>query len=691
MEKHLPLEEKSISQIYLDTTQNAIYQIPIYQRNYAWEKDEIEALIDDVYDSMLKNDDSPYYIGTLVTYKRNDNEHEVIDGQQRLTTIYLILKAMGINNTQSKLTYTARQTSAGTLKKLPTGKSWDDSDIDITDLDNGIKNGYTYAFDKIHHKIATEEWEKFKNYFLNQVKIIHYQVPSDVDLNHYFEVMNSRGEQLEKHEIVKSHLAGYLGTSDDSEELKARDLAIFSCVWEACSDMNVYIQQKIKNKTVFGNNLDHFECDNFADLLPLVSPTDLNNAHIEKSSSILSMLKGNVEQINRKDDTDKEDKFQSIIDFPNFLLIVLKLTWFKHPTFIAERFTLDDKELLNMFDTAVSKISKKVAFVKYFTLNLLKARFFLDNYIVHHIESNTEQAGDNPWRLQRYSESGKAQNLSDNDDIQKELVHLLSMFEVSFTAKQRKNYLFYCLQHLFGNDNVEQYLEFTQHLADKYFHDVYLNKASLNERNLPKPNAFDNAMVKGVEINDKVDMRKNKSDFLRIFKQGDRNIPLFVFTYTDYKLWKKYADELRGERSKPNTPARKQFFVDLGCQDFGLDQFNLFYFSRTRKSLEHFYPQAKTVEAGKETREKLTMEQINRFGNFAMIGAEANSSGSNWSPKTKLDHYMDSKSDPVSVASLKFRIMMQMCKDSKRPEPEAEWIEADMIEHEEKMLSILFD
>lgn len=47
-----------------------------------------------------------------------------------------------------------------------------------------------------------------------------------------------------------------------------------------------------------------------------------------------------------------------------------------------------------------------------------------------------------------------------------------------------------------------------------------------------------------------------------------------------------------------------------------------------------------------------------------MIGAEANSSGSNWDPRTKLDHYSDGKSDQVSVASLKFKIMMQMCQDN---------------------------
>ena len=79
MEKTLPLEELSIYQIYLESKETKIYQIPVYQRNYAWEDDQISALIKDVYDSFRKNPKSPYYIGTLVTYKRGDNEYEVID------------------------------------------------------------------------------------------------------------------------------------------------------------------------------------------------------------------------------------------------------------------------------------------------------------------------------------------------------------------------------------------------------------------------------------------------------------------------------------------------------------------------------------------------------------------------------------------------------------------------------------
>lgn len=76
------LKECSIKDIYYGNSGTATtYKIPIYQRNYAWERDEIFALIKDIHDSMVI-DKPVYYIGTLVTFKRDENVFEVIDGQQ---------------------------------------------------------------------------------------------------------------------------------------------------------------------------------------------------------------------------------------------------------------------------------------------------------------------------------------------------------------------------------------------------------------------------------------------------------------------------------------------------------------------------------------------------------------------------------------------------------------------------------
>ena len=318
MEKTLPLEERSIYQVYLESQESKIYKIPVYQRNYAWEENEISSLVKDVYDSYFKDPKSPYYIGTLVTYKRGDNEYEVIDGQQRLTTIYIILSALGIKNFRNKLTYTARKTSAHTIDNL--GKYPDLGD----EIDNGIRNGYVYASKALEDIIEGNERKEFEHYFLHNVHIIHYEVPKDVDLNHYFEVMNSRGEQLEKHEIVKSML---------SQNLTKSELASFSRVWEACSEMNIYIQQAMPDSSVFGNNHQTFIIDSFKSIP--------GQNESEGKEPIMNLLNGPIFKLDEKDEDKQKDKFQPIIDFPNFLLIVLKLTRIKTKGFDPTGFILE--------------------------------------------------------------------------------------------------------------------------------------------------------------------------------------------------------------------------------------------------------------------------------------------------------------------------------------------------------------
>ena len=607
---NLPLQKLSINELFFG--ESCTYEIPIYQRNYAWGKDEIETLVQDVYDSSTKNKES-YYIGTLVTFRKDNNLFEVIDGQQRLTTIYLILKALN-EKPKSKLTYKARTKSDKTLEALS-----DSKDIEEQDQDKGIVNGFNWAKNALKNK-------DFKDYFLNNVHIIHYQVPRDIDLNHYFEVMNSRGEQLEKHEIVKARLMGKLYSENER--------MIFNKIWESCSRMSTYVQRNLSE--VFNDKPDKFELSDFGSL-------KIENNEQQGPKSIEKILSEESLKTLKKEE-EKNDTFQPIIDFPNFLLIVLKITRMLEENDLKPSVTLDDKELLNEFEKADFNADNKV---KTFAFNLLKARFFLDNYIVHH--SNEDDIyGNNPWKLQVLTKKDKEttpENLC-SDNMQEKLVHLLSMFEVSYTAKQRKNYLFYCLYWLMKNDcgcDKDKYAEFIENLASKYF-ETYAKELENSAR-----------------------------------------IPLFVFNYLDYKIWKLYAEQLRGKESEKGDSKRRPFFEQLGCSDFGLDIFKNFYFSRTRRSLEHYFPQANVKEGSQPT-----VEQINCFGNFAMIGAEANSSGSNWSPKAKLDQYLDpsGKINQISVASLKFMIMMQVCKDNKDKSGH-EWGWDEIQEHQRKMLAIL--
>ena len=671
----LPLKEVSIQELFNGSVQ-ATYEVPIYQRNYAWEKDEISALIQDIYDACKKDSASVYYIGTLVSFHKGENVFEIIDGQQRLTTLTLIQGVLELPM-RNKLTYRARRKSTNTLKAMPK--------FEIDESDVGIVNGFRFVKTAINDLVSASELEAFKKYFLYKVHIIHYQVPRDIDLNRYFEIMNSRGEQLEKHEIVK---AGLLARLHDPA-----DRSRFNRIWESCSDMSLYIQQKYKDRRIFGENLDQFVPADF-DTIPAESMEQ------QSSLSIEQLIAANTADQNKLSVFDDEqlEAFQPIIDFSNFLLIVLKLTRIRNePDFVPKSFNLDDKELLKEFEN----LTIDESFVKCFGYNLLKSKFLLDNYMVHHSKEE-DRVENNPWKLQRWQQDkrkkGYLKNLVPDEDVQIELLHLLSMFEVSFTARQRKNYLFYCLMYLFDLPSYAErirYLKwygwFVKRLAEKYFRDVYLVANNLNEINTPLPGSFDDTILSNNKLVLDIASDASRDKFNSIYGDGtekSRGIPLFVFNYLDYKLWCCYAKVLRGEGTKKGSRERKAFFDKLGCGDFDLKVFDQFYFSRTRRSLEHYYPQANVSSfdgAPDDT-------QINCLGNYAMIGNEANSSGSNWSPKTKLDHYLDpsGKIRQVSVASLKFMIMMQRCKDNQeKREPGQEWIFVDIAEHQDRMLNIL--
>lgn len=670
----LPLKEVTINQL-CNGADATVYEIPIYQRNYAWEKDEITTLVQDIYDAYKKNS-SKYFIGTLVSFHKGDGVYEVIDGQQRLTTINIIMNVLQ-QNVKNKLTYRARKKSNITIQSMPQFNALEEKDL-------GIINGHKYASAAVDEIVPGNEKAGFISFFKNHVSIIHYRVPKDIDLNHYFEIMNSRGEQLEKHEIIKARLISVLnyGDTEEAKEQSRIDREKLNYIWESCSLMNVYIQQKSKNTSIFGNDLSEFIVSNFEEIV-------LEGFEGEGQSRSIEDMLNNDDFNARKVDSGQVDTFQPVINFANFLLIVLKITRImEEDNFNPYEFNLDDKELIHEFDKLDDKL------VKIYAYNLLKAKYYLDNYIVHH-SNEDDTTGNNPWMLERWQKDGKTgykKNLAEgNELLQLKLVHLLSMFEVSFTARQRKNYLFYCLLYLFREDTVDvtKYCEFVKQLAEKYFKDVYLVADALNERNTPKPGSFDTAIINQGKIN--VIPNNMNLDFKFIYGDGTlitRGIPLFVFNLLDYKIWEKYADELRGEKTKRNSVERKAFFNDLGCSDFGLDIFRAFYFSRTRRSLEHYYPQA-NIELDGAT---LDANKINCFGNFAMIGSEANSAGSNWSPKVKLDHYLDAsrKIAPMSVASLKFMIMMQMCRDNEHSRDLGdEWNFEDIKLHQEKMLKIL--
>jgi uncharacterized protein with ParB-like and HNH nuclease domain len=209
----------NILDIFQDT-----YKIPIYQRAYSWTDLEINTLIDDIYDYYQSGKKQNYYIGSLVIHIDKNKEISVIDGQQRLTTLSLIINYMKnelpglslVDNLDVKLIFESRRRSTEILYQL---SSKDDFEKVLTENDE-LVNGYRVIKKKFQEKISPSRKkfdEGYFKYLLENVLLIKNQLPQETDLNHYFEIMNSRGEQLEKHDIVKAHLLSFLSEKDFKE------------------------------------------------------------------------------------------------------------------------------------------------------------------------------------------------------------------------------------------------------------------------------------------------------------------------------------------------------------------------------------------------------------------------------------------------------------------------------------------
>ena len=209
------------------------YSIPLYQRDYAWEEKQIEQLIEDIND--VPNNEN-YYLGSLIVAKQEEKKYEVVDGQQRLTTLFLLLNYLGCH-TNKTLEFACREKSNYTLSHIDeiiTQKS--ETYEDKYQQENIVAAIHIIA-EKIKKLYPEKRTDEIKETFIEKLKhvvLYRIEVPEHTDLNHYFEIMNTRGEQLEQSDVLKAKLMGTLMTAEAQ--------TTFALIWDACRDMTGYVQ-----------------------------------------------------------------------------------------------------------------------------------------------------------------------------------------------------------------------------------------------------------------------------------------------------------------------------------------------------------------------------------------------------------------------------------------------------------------
>jgi len=442
------------------------YTIPLYQRNFAWRTEEIHQLLQDIHEAS-KNPAGNYYIGSLVVMKRHNGDYEVIDGQQRLTVISLIAMLLKDRNrgpilTRPILFYDSRpevQEFFDVLCKHPDNPEealclTDPALYYLKEACEFLRNAKTDLPDGTEDNIQYLADPQFADFFLNHVILVRNEIPEDTDVAAYFEIMNNRGEQLQKHEIVKAQMMDKIKVvrADGTEFYDTIRQSQFAKIWDACARMNIPIHRLFFAKdreNYFGAQYDEFLHDRFASAGDVFEPGDK-----KQSYSLADILDGKIDgDVNKGTDgeegteTDIYD-YSSIIDFPNFLMHVLRLYCHINGVKVTvhgenAEVPLNEKDLLSIYRENGNQIDS----MKFIEL-LLFCRTVFDRFIVKTTEDSTDQEDGRKWVLlkpTKYDGNWKFTSSFEGKKGQ-QLVAALSMLQVTFRTRIYKTWLYAALE-----------------------------------------------------------------------------------------------------------------------------------------------------------------------------------------------------------------------------------------------------
>lgn len=317
MKKEIDVENNSLMKLFSENN----FTIPSYQRQYVWNEENTKELLQDIFEASVENNgENEYFLGSLVC-QRVEDSLEVLDGQQRLTTLYLIFHVMrnlflrNEDNSyyialdellhqkenkakklkeKNKFNYEIRKDVKDLFDKLATHNdiseivSFNDfkikSNISIENIINNLNEVQKYFSNQDMNIV------KYYDYLIEQVKIITITTEDLDNAFRIFSVLNNRGIQLQNADLIK---ADNIGAIEESKKID------YSLKWE---DIENY----------FDGDLDRFL--SIVRLILLKEKAKLNlyseyKNYFDKNHN----LKG-------KDFIDKLDKYKEIYEK------VLKLT-----------------------------------------------------------------------------------------------------------------------------------------------------------------------------------------------------------------------------------------------------------------------------------------------------------------------------------------------------------------------------
>lgn len=270
MATEIKCEKKVIREIF-----NMWYCIPDYQRAYVWDTDQVRDLLDDTISAYRENKEAQYFLGSMVlkiNEKSENNvsytEYELLDGQQRITTVFLILACMRdmltdypqYQNSLAGFVYQAEDAILQQPERMriifnirsdvrdfvnehikPLHGTCDSAllkdKMQAKDVNISIRNMANAML--VAHEFLEENKSEiigYLSYFLNKVLMIYVATEELQDAFQLFTVLNNRGVKLSSSDILKA---------ENLKELSAADRTSWATRWE-------------EMETYFGEDFDKF-------------------------------------------------------------------------------------------------------------------------------------------------------------------------------------------------------------------------------------------------------------------------------------------------------------------------------------------------------------------------------------------------------------------------------------------------
>ena len=627
-----------------ETIGDHLFSIPLYQRLYSWETEQVEQLLNDLYDSFSKSPEQAYFIGNIVKSTPDKITHRtaLIDGQQRMTTLWLfgfVLKKFYALwseficfESKLRLDFIARDEDRIFLKNLV---GLNDKDFESQKNNTGVNIMMVNAMNTVslffERKDVKEHKEDFAKYIYEQTKLVEVTLPDSTDLNKYFEIMNNRGVQLEKHEILKARIIAKISEPERKK---------YALIWDACAQMNSYLERSFEKigSSIIKPKITELIKYNFKDINKFIS--DITTSGNENGKSFLLILdeaENESEEVNKgiKEPIDEQninENFTPIVNFPTFLLHCYKLLNKDNPNKVS----LKDKDLLETINVSIFDNDGAIKFIQ----EVLILKILFDQYII----KNYKNGINNLWetRILTIDESG----IERRKAFEKSTL-ILAMLNASTS-----------IEHWFTP--VLAYLRQTSEIGDESYMkwlenlDNSLAYARLNGADLISTS---DSIIKDISNKKLPGKILIESETLSKGTSTER----YWFYKLDYCLLKKWTIE------KPDFENRETEKWETEIKRF---QF------RSNRSIEHIFPQHPEDE-----NTNWNDKDLNSFGNLALISISSNSEYNRNEFKWKKLQFEAKIEKKLGIESLKMADIYSR----------KDWNQEICKEHMDKMIKILFN